>query len=89
MRVEGFDSSPVRSAPASQPVEKTAEDGAGPARVVNEKDDVGLSRLSQVLTQNSDQTARIEQLRLEVEAGSYQAPASEVSRKIVDFHLEE
>jgi anti-sigma28 factor (negative regulator of flagellin synthesis) len=87
MRVEGFDSSPVRSAPASQPVEKTA--GAGAAQVVNEKDDVGLSRLSQVLTQNSDQTARIEQLRLEVEAGSYQAPASEVSRKIVDFHLEE
>jgi len=88
MRVEGFDSSLVRSAPTSQPVETIAEGGAEPA-LVNGKDDVGLSRLSQVLTRNSDQSARMEQLRLEVEAGSYQMPASEVSRKIVDFHLEE
>ena len=51
-------------------------------------DAVALSRLSQVVEQSGPSEARLEQLRLEVEAGAYRVPAEEISKKIVDFHTE-
>ena len=53
----------------------------------DERDSVELSSLSSSLSAATDREARIEQLRLEVQAGRYNPPASEVARSIVDETL--
>ncbi len=68
--------------PVDQPVESAPESATG-----LRPDQVDLSRLSQVLTGEAGQEGRLEQLRLQVEDGSYQVPAAELSQRIVDFHL--
>jgi hypothetical protein len=39
--------------------------------------------------QDSAELSRLERLRLEVAAGTYEAPASDISRKIVEDSLED
>lgn len=86
MRIEHLQSPYVKPAEAGQPVEKPVE-GALQAAAGMRSDQTDLSRLSQVLTGDVDKEPRLAELRLEVTAGSYQVPAAEVSRRIVDFHL--
>ena len=86
MRIEQFQPSSVKSGEAGPAVEKWAETEAHNASG-QRPDQADLSRLSRIVTGEVDQEARLEKLHLEVAAGAYQAPAAEVSRRIVDFHL--
>jgi len=73
-------------------VEQAAKAGAkvAPERnKVEDRDSVELSSLSSRLSAATDREAKIEQLRLEVQAGRYNPPASEVARSIVDETLSE
>jgi anti-sigma28 factor (negative regulator of flagellin synthesis) len=75
--------SPAGGQTAEKPLDETGR------RVNAAPDDaVALSRLSQVVDQSGPSEARLEQLRLQVEAGAYRVPAEEISKKIVDFHTE-
>jgi flagellar biosynthesis anti-sigma factor FlgM len=51
-----------------------------------DSDAVGLSSLSHALTASSAGTSRIDELRLQVQQGTYEVPAEELAKKIVDFH---
>jgi anti-sigma28 factor (negative regulator of flagellin synthesis) len=50
---------------------------------------VALSRLSEAVAGSGPNEARLNQLRLEVQAGTYQVPAAKIASKIVDFHTKQ
>jgi negative regulator of flagellin synthesis FlgM len=52
-------------------------------------DAVTLSRLSEAVAGSGPGEARLNQLRLEVQAGTYQVPAPKIAAKIVDFHTKQ
>ncbi len=52
------------------------------------EDAVNLSRLSQAVAAESAGEVRLDELREQVKAGTYQVPAEEVSKSIVRFHEE-
>ena len=52
-------------------------------------DAVTLSHLSEAVGGSGPDEARLNQLRLEVQAGTYQAPAAKIAAKIVDFHTKQ
>ena len=54
-----------------------------------DRDSVELSSLSSSLSAASDREAKIEQLRLDVQAGRYNPPAGEIARSIIDATLSE
>jgi len=87
MRVDQFSVPNLNPADAAQQGQKSPETNTaaqgGPA-----SDRVDLSRLSQALTGAVEPDARLEQLREAVASGSYQVPAAELSRRIVDLHLQ-
>jgi flagellar biosynthesis anti-sigma factor FlgM len=87
VRIENFSLPATNSKATGQPLEKAAAEAQDTAAGLP-TDAVQLSRLAQALSEDSDRSARIEQLRQQVAAGSYQPPASEVSKRIVDFHLQ-
>jgi anti-sigma28 factor (negative regulator of flagellin synthesis) len=64
-----------------------AEAGRGPSAAPN--DAVALSRLSEAVAGSGPNEARLNQLRLEVQAGTYQVPAAKIASKIVDFHTKQ
>jgi len=65
-----------------------AQDSVGPDKH-EARDTVEISSLSSSVSAAASREARIERLRIEVEAGRYCAPASEVARVIVDETLRE
>ena len=87
VRIGYFSLSATNSKTTGQPLEKAAAEAQGTA-AGSPNDPLQLSQLAQALSDDPDHTARIEQLRQQVAAGSYQPPASEVSKKIVDYHLQ-
>jgi flagellar biosynthesis anti-sigma factor FlgM len=87
VRIENFSLPATNSKATGQPLEKAAAEAPDTAAGLPD-DAVQLSRLAQALSEDSDRSARIEQLRQQVAAGSYQPPTSEVSKRIVDFHLQ-
>ena len=87
MRIENFSLLVTNPTAGGQAVQK----GAGELHDHSSglpTDAVQLSRLAQALSEDSERSLCIEQLRQQVAAGSYQPPASEVSKRIVDFHLQ-
>jgi anti-sigma28 factor (negative regulator of flagellin synthesis) len=86
MRIGDFNAASVNPA-AGQPAEKPAEEPGLPLNDTPD-DPVALSRLSEAIAGPAPSQARLEQLRLEVEAGTYRIPAQEIAKKIVDFHGE-
>ena len=60
-------------------------EGSAATRTAVPNDEVRFSLLA--LSAGGSHPKQIDQLRLEVEAGSYQVPAVEVSKKIADFYL--
>lgn len=86
MRIEDFYSAPVKPAEPNTQSDKTAE--TDQQRLKAEGDQVTLSRLSAALSKAGADEQQIRQLRLEVEAGSYRVPESQVSRSIVEYYLE-
>ena len=69
----------------NQAVERPVDEaGSRPSAARN--DALELSRLSQAVAQNGSSSARLEQLRLEVKAGTDPVSALEISKKIVDFY---
>lgn len=86
MRIDHLPLPPAMLAEAGEPVEKPAERPVQAAAGMR-SDQTDLSQLSQVLTGDVDKEPRLAELRLEVADGSYQAPAAEISRRIVDFQL--
>ncbi|MBM3747660.1 MAG: hypothetical protein FJW34_17885 [Acidobacteria bacterium] len=86
MRIEPHHVPSLDPAEAAQQGKKSpemnAQDQGGTAA-----DRVDLSRLSKALSGEVESDARLEQLREVVASGSYQVPAAELSRRIVDLHL--
>jgi len=87
MRIHDLHSASVRAAEAGKPSEKPLE-AERPSPGEGHGDKVALSPLSAALSNAGEDAARTEQLRLDVEASSYQAPPAQVSQSIVEFHLE-
>lgn len=83
MRIDNLPPSSVRVESARKP----AAEKSGSQRLFSSKDQVDLSRLSAAVTQTGADQPRIEQLRQEVAAGTYQADPLQVSKRIIDEHL--
>ena len=86
MRIENFSLLVTNPTAAGQAVQK----GAGERHDHSSglpNDAVQLSRLAQALSDHSERSLHVEQLRKQVAAGSYRPPASAVSKSIVAFHL--
>ncbi len=64
------------------------EDSAGAPVTSLSNDAVALSRLSRAVAEPVPSTPRIERLRREVKAGSYDVPASTLATKLVNFMKE-
>ena len=86
MRIGDLNAASVNP-PAGQAAEKPPENAAPPPDAAPD-DAVALSRLSKAITVPGPSEARLEQLKLEVAAGTYRVPAEEIARKIVEFHEE-
>jgi len=83
MRIDNLPPSSVRVESSRKP----AAEKPGSASLLSPKDQVDLSRLSAAVTQAGANQPRIEQLRQDVAAGTYQADPLQVSKRIVDEHL--
>jgi flagellar biosynthesis anti-sigma factor FlgM len=70
---------------ANTPAEKPAQDASRRSSAATD-DAVELSRLSQAVSEPGASAAHLEQLKLEVESGTYRVPAEKLAKKIVDFH---
>lgn len=86
MRIEDLYPRAVGSADRAEAGERSGEADRGPA--ATHADSVSLSRLSQALFFSPARQARLEELRLLLEAGAYQVPAEEISRSLVEFYLD-
>ena len=86
MRIGDLNAASLNPA-AGQAAEKLPEEAARPVDAAPD-DAVALSRLSQAIGGPGPNEARLEQLQLEVAAGTYRVPAEEIARKIVEFHEE-
>ena len=92
MRIDDINAGPASRAGA-EALERVAprtvaQDSAGPGKP-EARDTVEISSLSANVSAAASREARIERLRIEVEAGRYHAPAGEVARLIVDERLAE
>lgn len=82
------DLNPAKVEPAAgQTAEKLLKE-AGQHPIAASDDAVELSRLSEAVAEPGPNQARLEQLRIEVQAGAYQVPAGDLAKKIVEFHEE-
>ncbi len=83
MRIGDLNTAPVN--PAGTPaVDKHPER----TTAAGSEDAVDLSRLSQAVAAESAGEARLEELREQVKAGTYQVPVEKISESIVRFHEE-
>ncbi len=89
MRIENTQVGAAGASAVEQAAAKTAATDVRQQRSAEDRDSVEISGLSASLSAATDREARIEQLRLEVQAGQYNPPASEVARSIVDETLTE
>ncbi len=83
MRIGDLNTAPVNPAGApavGKHTERTTPAGSGDA--------VELSRLSRAVASEGAGEARLEELRAQVKAGTYQVPAEEIGKSIVRFHEE-
>jgi anti-sigma28 factor (negative regulator of flagellin synthesis) len=89
MRIEDTQVGAAGAKAVEQTTAKTVvKNGPGPQKA-EDRDSVEISSLSASLSAATDREARIEQLKLEVQAGRYNPPASEVAKQIVDETLSE
>jgi anti-sigma28 factor (negative regulator of flagellin synthesis) len=86
MRIDQYHLPNVDPAEAARQGQKSAEMDAQ-ARGGTASDRVDLSRLSQALSGGVEPEVRVEQLREAVASGSYQVPAAELSRRMVEALL--
>ena len=86
MRIDPLQSPAVKPAESAQPVDKPAG-VAGRTPTDLRSDAVELSRLSQALTGEVEKDARLDELRVRVAEGTYQVPAADLSKRIVDSLL--
>lgn len=87
MRIEDTHAGAAGANAVEQAAAKTGAKIVPKGNTGDERDSVELSSLSSSLSAATDREARIGQLRLEVQAGRYNPPASEVARSIVDETL--
>ena len=77
---------------ASQGAEQsgqTAQERAAAKEAAAGPDQVEVSHLAQSLSLATTDPGRIEQLRLQVESGSYNVSASAIATSVIDFHFKE
>jgi len=72
-------------APPAERTERTGERTGSDRAELNASDQVDISQLAHTL--NSTDGTRIEQLRLQVKAGTYQVQPGLVANSIIDEHL--
>lgn len=83
MRIGDLNTAPVN--PAGSPA---VDKHKGHKTPPESQDAVELSRLSRAVTAEGASEARLEELRAQVKAGTYQPPAEEVSKSILRFYEE-
>lgn len=83
MRIGDLNTASVN--PAGNPATRRQPEPLTPA---GSGDAVELSRLSKAVTAEGASQARLEELRAQVKAGTYQVPPEEISKSIVRFHEE-
>lgn len=84
MRIDDLNSAPLPPEPGrTQPASEKIQPEYDPKASGN-ADQADLSRLARALS--NDPPSRIEQLRMEVQSGKYEVPASEVAKAIIDHH---
>ena len=71
--------------PAPAPIQK--EPAQAESTRAAASDQVQLSPLPPIAADDASRSARIEQLRLQVQQGSYRVPAEDIARSIVDDAL--
>lgn len=71
---------------SGQPAQGGPDAGKSGLSAEADSDAIGLSSLSRVLAESPTESSRIDELRLQVQQGTYEVPAKEIARKIVDFH---
>ena len=86
MRIDSYNPAGVNPASADKTAEVAAsqQKAAAAAEAKKRHDSVELSGLSKALSEPSVNEARLERLHKAVAAGTYQVPAEQLSRKIVD-----
>ena len=83
MRIDDVNS--TAQAKAAEPLERTGEAPKKERTPPYTSDHVEISQLADAV--NSQDAGRLEQLRLQVEAGTYQVHPEAVAKAIVDEHL--
>ena len=71
--------------PAPEPTERTGEQAKNEPASLRSSDQVDISQLAHSLS-NAD-TARLEQLRLQVQTGAYRVQPDAVAHALIDEHL--
>ena len=87
MRIGNLNAEAVKPGVGQTAQSAPAEAGRGPSAAPD--DAVSLSRLSEAVGGSGPDEARLNQLRLDVQAGAYQVPAPKIAAKIVDFHTKQ
>jgi anti-sigma28 factor (negative regulator of flagellin synthesis) len=85
MRIDDLNRTPVPSSPEKP--EQTAQHHGAEKGAVAGSDHAEVSYLAQALA--TPDPGRIEQLRLEVQSGTYDVSAQTVAKAIIDSHLKE
>jgi anti-sigma28 factor (negative regulator of flagellin synthesis) len=87
MRIGNLNAEAVKPGVGQTSPSPPAEAGCGTDAAPD--DAVTLSRLSEAVGGSGPDEARLNRLRLEVQAGTYQVPAAKIAGKIVDFHTKQ
>lgn len=86
MRIEDTHVGAAGAKAVEQAAKSDVQHGTAP-RKLEDRDSVEISSLSTSLSAATDREARLERLKLAVQAGRYHPPADEVAGRIVDETL--
>jgi flagellar biosynthesis anti-sigma factor FlgM len=85
MRIDDLNRTPVTSGPEKSGQTAPQRSAESDAVAVSGQDQADVSHLAQSLA--AADPSRIEQLRLQVESGTYEVPAQSVASSLIDAHL--
>lgn len=84
MRIDDLNLNRTANAPAAEQIGQTTQHRAAEKSTAASSDQADVSQLAQSLATNP---SRIDQLRLQVQSGSYNVSAEAVASALIDAHL--